>query len=116
MGSGVAGAGPVFPSGFFLVERGFGTSPEPLPGFGGQPDLAADPDVLEAEVVSYRATATRTGKQWTAVARDLTGIRAFQAQGTTWAEVRNKIADSVGIFRRSDGDGARAFPATNDLV
>ncbi|RCG32284.1 hypothetical protein DQ384_07235 [Sphaerisporangium album] len=57
--------------------------------------------------VTYVATATRTGKRWTAVARDLPGGRTVQAEGASWGEVRRNVADLVFEAHNADaGIGA----------
>ncbi|MDH2426442.1 hypothetical protein [Sphaerisporangium sp. TRM90804] len=67
-----------------------------------QPDLLETNDEPEVETVTYFATATRTGKQWIATARDLPGGRTVQAQGASWREVKRNMADLVFEIHNDD--------------
>ncbi|WP_344948338.1 hypothetical protein [Sphaerisporangium flaviroseum] len=59
-------------------------------------------DESEVETVTYFATATRTGKQWTATTRDLPGGRTVQAQGASWREVKRNVADLIFEVHNDD--------------
>ncbi|MFB9252201.1 hypothetical protein ACFFWE_28540 [Sphaerisporangium melleum] len=69
-------------------------------------------DEPEVEAVTYVATATRTGKQWTATARDLPGGHTVQAQGASWREVKRNVADLVFEIHNDDATiGVHLLPA-----
>ncbi|MEV4180706.1 hypothetical protein AB0J28_04575 [Streptosporangium canum] len=60
-----------------------------------QPDLTPPSgDDIVVEAVTYFATATRTGKQWTATS-ELPGGRTVQAQGASWADVKSNVAQLI---------------------
>lgn len=53
-------------------------------------DLTEDSDESSlVEATTYRATATRTGKQWTVTVHDLPDGHAVVAQGATWGEAED---------------------------
>ncbi|MBG0818916.1 hypothetical protein [Planomonospora sp. ID82291] len=56
-----------------------------------QPDITTEFDADDVVATDYRATVTRTGKQWTATVRDLPEGHAVQAQGSTWSEVGQNV-------------------------
>ncbi|SDH66796.1 hypothetical protein SAMN05421505_1208 [Sinosporangium album] len=62
-----------------------------------QADIPENLDQTEAEVEAtvYRATATRTGKYWTATVHDLPDGQVVRAQGSTWKEARNNALECV---------------------
>lgn len=77
-----------------------------------QPDLIppSDDDIVEA--VTYSATVTRTGKQWTATAA-LPGGRTVQAQGANWADVKSNVAQLIFDALRDEPEtiGVHVYPA-----
>ncbi|GAA3252980.1 hypothetical protein [Nonomuraea helvata] len=91
-----------------------------------QPDLIPSGEDTDLPVATtYHATATRTGKLWTAIA-ELPGGHTVQAQGATWADVRSNIAGlifdtlkaepgTVGVhLAPADPDAAAAIAAVYD--
>ncbi|WP_344978865.1 hypothetical protein [Streptosporangium fragile] len=58
----------------------------------------------EGEVTIYHATVTRIGKQWTATIRDLPGGHVVQAQGATWREIKENVADGVFELLQDEPD------------
>lgn len=59
---------------------------------------APDLDTIDAsdfECVSYDATATRTGKQWTVTVHGLPAGHAVVAQGATWADAHHNAHAAV---------------------
>ncbi|MEU7889835.1 hypothetical protein AB0B54_30400 [Microbispora bryophytorum] len=76
-----------------------------------QPDLIPPSgDVVEA--VTYFATVTRTGKQWTATA-ELPGGCTVQAQGGSWADVKRNVAQLIFDALRDESEtiGVHVNPA-----
>jgi len=60
-----------------------------------QPDIVVDVNDLTFDVVTYPATAVRTGSTWTVSAHDLPGGQVVQAEGATWREAEAGILDRV---------------------
>ncbi|WP_326822597.1 hypothetical protein [Streptosporangium sp. NBC_01756] len=61
-----------------------------------QPDIPEDLDQLELQVTTtYHATATRTGKRWTATVQDLPDSHVIRVQGATWGETADNVMESV---------------------
>ncbi|MFI6786907.1 hypothetical protein ACIBG4_06225 [Nonomuraea sp. NPDC050383] len=59
-----------------------------------QPDLIPPGNWPRDEATIISATATRTGKQWTAAAK-LPDGRPVKAQGATWVEVKKNVAQLI---------------------
>ncbi|MGW5263835.1 hypothetical protein ACWEQG_22930 [Microbispora sp. NPDC004025] len=63
-----------------------------------QPDLIPPGDDV-VEAVTYFATVTRAGKQWTATA-ELPGGHTVRTQGGSWADVKSNVAQLIfGVLR-----------------
>ncbi|MCT9932925.1 hypothetical protein N5079_22210 [Planotetraspora sp. A-T 1434] len=61
-----------------------------------EPDIPEDFDQAEVEIAtSYNATATRTGKHWTATVRNLPEGHVIQVQGATWRETKDNVLNCV---------------------
>lgn len=60
-----------------------------------QPEIITNLDDLTLDVVTYPATATRTGETWTATAHDLPNGQTVQAEGSSWLDAEYKIHERV---------------------
>ncbi|GAA2692193.1 type II toxin-antitoxin system HicB family antitoxin [Nonomuraea recticatena] len=69
-----------------------------------QPDISEDLDSTEPEIVAttYLATATRTGKYWTATVHGLPDRHNLQVQGATWKETKSNVLDRTVDLLGSD--------------
>ncbi|MGW0805931.1 type II toxin-antitoxin system HicB family antitoxin [Nonomuraea sp. NPDC002799] len=80
-------------------------------------DTPQDFDQTDAvEVTSYLATATRTGRYWTATVKDLPGGHVVRAQGSTWKELGSNVLDCLVDLLDSDDVGASLVPADPDAA
>ncbi|MEV1245109.1 type II toxin-antitoxin system HicB family antitoxin [Nonomuraea sp. NPDC049750] len=84
-----------------------------------EPDIIDTPDEeTGAAYASYPATATRTGKLWSVVVRDLPAGHAVHAQGATWAEAElNAIKALIGALQAEPGTvGVQLAPADEEAA
>ncbi|MFG6197831.1 hypothetical protein [Nonomuraea sp. JJY05] len=90
---------------------------QPFDALFDQPDLVPPSGKPEDEATIISATATRTGKHWTATA-ELPDGRPVKAQGTTWVEMKGNVAEL--IFDCIDAEpgalGVHVAPADPDAA